>query len=158
MNENNVVLYAERVAERSLCAETQAEACKYKLLAGLPVRRAAYAVIRSALEAGAKGCEVIISGKLRQQRANSMKFKEGYMIKTGYACKEFVDEAVRHVLVKQGMLGVKVKIMKATDPEGRIGPKKNLPDIITVHEPKEYPVPNWKPNQPVEKKEEVKEL
>ena len=33
------------------------------------------------------------------------------MIKTGYACKEFVDEAVRHVLVKQGMLGVKVKIM-----------------------------------------------
>ena len=69
-----------------------------------------------------------------------------------------IDEAVRHVLVKQGMLGVKVKIMKATDPEGRIGPKKNLPDIITVHEPKEYPVPNWKPNQPVEKKEEVKEL
>ena len=156
--ENNVVLYAERVQERSLCAETQAEACKYKLLAGLPVRRAAYAVIRSALEAGAKGCEVIVSGKLRQQRANSMKFKEGYMIKTGYACKEFVDEAVRHVLVKQGMLGVKVKIMKATDPEGRIGPKKNLPDVITVHEPKEYPTPAWKPNQPVEKKEEVKEL
>ena len=87
-----------------------------------------------------------------------MKFKEGYMIKTGYACKEFVDEAVRHVLVKQGMLGVKVKIMKATDPEGRIGPKKNLPDVITVHEPKEYPTPAWKPNQPVEKKEEVKEL
>ena len=38
-NENNVVLYAERVAERSLCAQVQAEALKYKLLAGLPVRR-----------------------------------------------------------------------------------------------------------------------
>lgn len=159
-NENNVVLYAERVQERSLCAETQVEALKYKLLAGLPVRRAAYAVIRSALEAGAKGCEVIVSGKLRQQRANSMKFKEGYMIKTGYACKEFVDEAVRHVLVKQGMLGAKVKIMKATDPEGRIGPKKTLPDIITVHEPKELPAPAWKPNQPAEKAvaEDAKEL
>ena len=156
-NENNVVLYAERVAERSLCAQVQAEALKYKLLAGLPVRRAAYAVIRSALEAGAKGCEVIVSGKLRQQRANAMKFKEGYMIKTGYACQEFVDVAVRHVLVKQGMLGVKVKIMKPSDPEGRLGPKKNLPDIITVHEPKEYPVPAWKPNQPVEKVSEEKE-
>ena len=33
-NENNVVLYAERVQERSLCAETQVEALKYKLLAG----------------------------------------------------------------------------------------------------------------------------
>ena len=137
-NENNVVLYAERVAERSLCAQTQAEALKYRLLAGLPVRRAAYAVIRSALEAGAKGCEVIVSGKLRQQRANAMKFKEGYMIKTGNACREFVDEAVRHVQVKQGMLGVKVRIMKPTDPEGRLGPKKALPDIIVVHEPKEY--------------------
>lgn len=84
-----MVLYAERVHERSLCAETQVEALKYKLLAGLPVRRAAYAVIRSALEAGAKGCEVIISGKLRQQRANSMKFKEGYMIKTGCASGRF---------------------------------------------------------------------
>lgn len=157
-NENNVVLYAERVAERSLCSQVQAEALKYKLLAGLPVRRAAYAVIRSALEAGAKGCEVIVSGKLRQQRANAMKFKEGYMIKTGYACQEFVDVAVRHVLVKQGMLGVKVKIMKPSDPEGRMGPKKNLPDIITVHEPKEYPVPAWKPNQPVEKVTEEKEL
>ena len=27
--------------------------------------------------------------------------------------------AVRHVLVKQGMLGVKVKIIKPSDPEGR---------------------------------------
>ena len=138
------------MAERSLCAQTQAEALKYRLLAGLPVRRAAYAVIRSALEAGAKGCEVIVSGKLRQQRANAMKFKEGYMIKTGNACKEFVDEATRHVLVKQGMLGVKVRIMKPTDPEGRLGPKKALPDIIVVHEPKEQPLPAWKPNQPKE--------
>ena len=149
------------MAERSLCAQTQAEALKYRLLAGLPVRRAAYAVIRSALEAGAKGCEVIVSGKLRQQRANAMKFKEGYMIKTGNACKEFVDEAVRHVLVKQGMLGVKVRIMKPTDPEGRLGPKKALPDIIVVHEPKEQPTPAWKPNQPREPREpaeDAKEL
>ena len=104
------------MAERSLCAQTQAEALKYRLLAGLPVRRAAYAVIRSALEAGAKGCEVIVSGKLRQQRANAMKFKEGYMIKTGNACKEFVDEATRHVLVKQGMLGVKVRARRRLCP------------------------------------------
>ena len=89
-----------------------------------------------------------------------MKFKEGYMIKTGYACKEFVDEAVRHVLVKQGMLGVKVKIMKPMDPEGKRGPAKNLPDVITVHEPKEYPTPAWKPNQREEKQAapEAKEM
>jgi len=32
----------------------------------------------------AKGCEVIISGKLKQQRAKTMKFKQGYMICTGH--------------------------------------------------------------------------
>lgn len=35
----------------------------------------------------AKGCEVIVSGKLRAQRAKSMKFREGYMVKTGNATK-----------------------------------------------------------------------
>ena len=32
------------------------------------------------MASGAKGCEVIVSGKLRGQRAKSMKFKEGYMV------------------------------------------------------------------------------
>jgi small subunit ribosomal protein S3e len=29
------------------------------------------------MESGAKGCEVIVSGKLRGQRAKAMKFKDG---------------------------------------------------------------------------------
>lgn len=55
------------------------------------------------MESGAKGCEVIISGKLRAQRAKSMKFKDGYMIKTGNPTTYYVDEAVRHVLLRQGI-------------------------------------------------------
>lgn len=35
-------LYVERVANRGLCAVAQAESLRYKLLGGLPVRRAAY--------------------------------------------------------------------------------------------------------------------
>ncbi|KAF0754856.1 hypothetical protein AaE_005176, partial [Aphanomyces astaci] len=73
-----VELYAERVANRGLCAQAQAESLKYKLLGGLAVRRAAMGVLRFVLEAGAKGCEVIVSGKLRAQRAKAMKFKEGF--------------------------------------------------------------------------------
>lgn len=37
--EGNVELYAERVANRALCAVAQAESLKYKLLGGLAVRR-----------------------------------------------------------------------------------------------------------------------
>ncbi|CAN0528973.1 unnamed protein product, partial [Ectocarpus sp. 12 AP-2014] len=78
-----VELYAERVAKRGLCAQTQAESLKYKLLGGLAVRRACYGVLRFIMESGAKGAEVIVAGKLRAQRAKAMKFRDGYMIKSG---------------------------------------------------------------------------
>lgn len=44
---------------------------------------------------------MIISGKLRAQRAKSMKFKDGYMISSGQPVKEYIDSAVRHVLLRQ---------------------------------------------------------
>merc|ERR1712117_570815 len=80
---------------------------------------------------------VIISGKLRAQRAKAMKFHDGYLISTGEPKKHYIDKAVRHVLMRQGMLGVMVKIMLAHDPEGKTGPKVALPDNVIVHEPKE---------------------
>ena len=83
--DGGVELFAERVANRGLCAQTQAESLKYKLLGSLPVRRACYGVVRFVMESGAKGCEVIVSGKLRGQRAKAAKFQDGYMIKTGQA-------------------------------------------------------------------------
>lgn len=42
-----------------------------------------------------------MSGKLRAQRAKSMKFKDGYMISSGQPVKEYIDSAVRHVLLRQ---------------------------------------------------------
>lgn len=45
--------------------------------------------------------KVIVSGKLRAQRAKSMKFKDGYMISSGQPVKEYIDSAVRHVLLRQ---------------------------------------------------------
>ncbi|KAF7813596.1 40S ribosomal protein S3-3 [Senna tora] len=135
--ENSVELYAEKVNNRGLCAIAQAESLRYKLLGGLAVRRACYGVLRFVMESGAKGCEVIVSGKLRAQRAKSMKFKDGYMISSGQPVKDYIDSAVRHVLLRQGVLGIKVKIMLDWDPKGKQGPKTPLPDIVTIHPPKE---------------------
>nr|GMD48778.1 40S ribosomal protein S3-3 [Ipomoea batatas] len=63
-------------------------------------------------------CEVIVSGKLRAQ---SMKLKDGYMISSG----------------QHGVLGIKVKIMLDWDPKGEQGPVIPLPDLVTIHSPKE---------------------
>ncbi|ORY91176.1 40S ribosomal protein S3 [Syncephalastrum racemosum] len=135
--ENTVELYAERVQNRGLCAIAQAESVKFKLLNGLAVRRACYGVVRFVMESGAKGCEVVVSGKLRAARAKAMKFGDGFMIHSGNPARDFIVTATRHVLLRQGVLGIKVKIMLDNDPTGRQGPKAPLPDVITILEPKD---------------------
>jgi small subunit ribosomal protein S3e len=139
--DGTVELYAEKVGTRGLCAIAQAESLRYKLIGGLAVRRACYGVLRFIMESGAKGCEVIVSGKLRGQRAKSMKFLDGLMIHSGDPMNDYVDQAVRHVLLRQGVLGIKVKIMLPWDPTGKIGPKRPLPDHVSILDPKEQPVP-----------------
>lgn len=132
---DGLVIYAERVEERGLSAAVQAEALKSKLLNGLPLRRAAYGVLRFAMSAGAKGVEVVISGKLRAARAKSQKYMDGFMIHSGQPSKDFIDIAIRHLLMRQGVLGIKVKIMK--DPAtNKFGPRA-LPDYVQIAEAKD---------------------
>lgn len=108
-----------------------AESIKLKLLAQIPVRVAVSSVIRQAVDKEkAKGCEVIISGKLSQQRAKSMKFKKGYMISSGQAKKDYIELGIRHVCLKQGVMGVKVKIMKEYDPKNIQCANVPLPDHV----------------------------
>jgi len=135
--EGNVELYAERVHNRALSAIAQAESLKFKLLGGLAVRRACYGVMRYIMENGAKGCELVISGKMGQQRAKAMKFRSGYMIKSGDAVNHYVDHATRHINLKQGVMGISVKIQLPHDPTGREGVARKLPDVVTIADPKE---------------------
>jgi small subunit ribosomal protein S3e len=135
-NKDSIELKTRKVAFRGLCAAAQAESLKFKLMSGLPVRMAANGVVKFVMSSGAKGVEVKVSGKLRAQRAKSMKFRDGYMVSSGQPNDGFVDVAVRHVELKQGVLGVKVRIMLPTDPEGIRGPKAPLPDHVEILEPK----------------------
>ena len=134
--EGSIELYAERVKNRGLCAIAQAEAIRYKLVGGLAVRRACFGAVRNIMESGAQGCEVIISGKIGGQRAKSMKFTDGKMIHSGNPINNYIDSAVKHVLLRQGVLGIRVKIMLPHDPTGAMGPSRPLPDHIQVLEPK----------------------
>lgn len=71
------------------------------------------------MESGAKGCEIVVSGKLRGQRAKAMKFVDGLMIHSGDPVNQYVQRAVKHVELRQGVLGIKVKIMLSYDPSGK---------------------------------------
>jgi ribosomal protein uS3 len=134
--EDTVELYAERVQNRAMCAIAQAESLRYKLLGGLPVRRACSGVVRYIMENGAKGVEIIVAGKVRGQRAKAMKFKDGYMVKSGDGATHYVDHAHRHINLKQGVIGIKIAIMLPHDSTGKNGVALVLPDVVTIKEPK----------------------
>merc|ERR1712179_567331 len=135
-----VELYAEKVATRGLCAIAQAVSplqadwrsrCKEGLLRCPQVHHGEWG----------QGVRGVVSGKLRGQRAKAMKFVDGLMIHSGDPVNDYVDMACRHVLLRQGVLGIKVKIMLPWDPAGKIGPKKPLPDHVSIVEPKEETLP-----------------
>lgn len=145
-----IKIFAQRIKNRGLSALSQAEAVRFRLFEGLSVRRACYSVLKWIMDRGAKGCEVIVSGKLRGQRAKSMKFREGYMIHAGDATNYYIDTAIKHVHLRQGVLGIKVKIMlphkndesKQGGNRGEGGGSgqgvdKQLPDTIKIRDPKE---------------------
>merc|ERR1711976_739909 len=134
--QSDVELYAERVQNRAMCAIAQAESLRYKLLGGLPVRRACSGVVRYIMENGAKGVEIIVAGKVRGHRAKAMKFKDGYMVKSGNGASHYVDHAARHIKLKQGCIGIKIAIMLPHDPTGRDGVALMLRDVVTIKEPK----------------------
>merc|ERR1719498_1077346 len=137
--EESLRIFAEKVQVRGLSARAQAQSICYKLKGGLPVRRACYGVLKYIMDNGkAKGVQIVISGKIRGQRAKAMKFNEGYMIASGDAKNDFIVEAVEHVLLRQGTIGIHVKIMLPHDQEGKIGPKRILDDAVRVYEVKDF--------------------
>lgn len=141
-----VDLFAERVSNRALSAISQAESLRYKLIGGLAVRRACYGVLRYIMENGARGVEVIVSGKLRAQRAKSMIFRDGYMIKSGNPVNHYIDEAIRHIKLKQGVMGIRVKIMLPYEKDkSKPGSHVPQPDVVTVFDPKDEELPPTEP-------------
>lgn len=135
--EGGVQLFVERVPVRGLSAMAQAESLRFKLMTGLPLRRAAMGIMRFVMESGAKGVEVVVAGKIRGQRGKTMKFRDGYMLKSGDAKDNHTDQATRHVALRAGTIGIKMKIMLPYDAEGIAGSAKLLPDVITILPPKD---------------------
>ncbi|KAK9923721.1 hypothetical protein M0R45_032122 [Rubus argutus] len=54
-----------------------------------------------------KRMRVIISGKLRAQRAKSMKFKDGYMISSGQPVIEYIDSALHLHFLDRMFMGLR---------------------------------------------------
>jgi small subunit ribosomal protein S3 len=90
---------------------------------GVHFRRAGFWALNQVMEAGALGAEIVISGKLRTERARFEKFRAGYFPRCGDAALKYMKKAEAHVQLKPGIIGVRVKIMP---------PDARFPDKIEV--------------------------
>lgn len=77
---------------------------------GTAFRRAAIWTLNSMMNAGAMGAEIVISGKLRSERAHFEKYVAGVVPKSGDTAEKMVRHATTDVLLKMGLYGVQVKI------------------------------------------------
>ncbi|MEM0042447.1 MAG: 30S ribosomal protein S3 [Thermofilaceae archaeon] len=107
------------VANPDLNAKIVAYGIARAMVRGVRFRRAAFVAIRRVMEAGAKGVEVVISGKLSSERSRFEKYTAGVTYKSGKP-SEYVDEAVVQVLLKPGIYGVRVRIMPPIEIPGLI--------------------------------------
>ena len=132
-----VEINVELIKNKGLCPKTQAEYIRSKMIENVGFRKAVNSTIKTIRDSGAQGCLIIISGKLKGQRAKSVKYGDGLIIHTGNDKNIYVKEALSTVHLKQGVLGIKVKIMLPYDVNGMEGPNKEISDKIRIAEPKE---------------------
>jgi len=78
---------------------------------GIHFRRAGFWALNQVMDAGALGAEIVISGKLRTERARFEKFRAGYLARCGEPALKYMRKAEVHVQLKPGIFGVRVKIM-----------------------------------------------
>lgn len=87
---------------------------------GYHFRRAAFIALRRIMEAGAVGAEIVISGKLTSERARYEKYRAGSIYKAGDMVNYVVDRAVSYALLKPGVYGIEVRIVKPMKPVDRV--------------------------------------
>ena len=85
---------------------------------GTAFRRASMWSLNTIMSAGALGVEVVISGKLRTERAHFEKHTIGIVPKSGDDANRIVRTGITHVLTKMGLMGIQLRISsKVAVPE-----------------------------------------
>jgi|TARA_B110000263_G_scaffold246433_1_gene257471 small subunit ribosomal protein S3 len=93
---------------------------------GWNYRRAGNSMLQRIMDAGARGCQITIAGKLTGLRHRTEKFLSGHIKFCGEPALELMDVGIAQAKLKPGTIGVKVAIMK---------PDAVLPAEITIVKP-----------------------
>jgi len=121
---DNPTIDVQRVEKPTLDPNIVARRIAVALERGVNRRRIAYKALRAIMLSGARGAEIVLSGKIvgKGGRSRNEKYYEGYMKKAGDSLK-LVDMGKTQANLKAGVIGVTVKIVQ---------PGTMFPDQINV--------------------------
>ena len=119
------------------------------VIRGTAFRRAALWAMNSIMNAGALGVEIVISGKLRSERAHFERYVAGVVPKSGETADRIVRRATTDVLMKMGLYGVRVSIAIKNSVAPEIELKETTPaeSQAPVAEAQEQPAPAAQPKE-----------
>ncbi len=123
----NPYIQARKVEDPFLSARIVASYIARRIAKGERHKRVAFAALRRVMAAGAKGVEIRLSGKFGSQRAREERFRAGVIYRCGQDQLEKTEYAVKHVIMPQGVIGVRVRIIR---------PDVVSPDKLTIQEDK----------------------
>lgn len=129
---DNPQIEVQEEREPNLNAQLMSEKLANTLERGWHFRRAGHSTVRRIMESGARGCQVILSGKLTGERHRTERFKAGTIKYCGEAVHLFMGKGFYQARLKPGVIGINVWIMR---------PSAKLPDEIKVKGVEERPKP-----------------
>ena len=111
-NLENPKLQVEEIDRPALNAQVMASKLASALERGWYFRRAGHSTVLNIVEAGAKGCLIILSGKLTGSRHRTEKFLKGHIKFCGEIAITHMDIGFATAVKKLGTIGCTVAIMK----------------------------------------------
>lgn len=151
----NPMLDVKEIGNQFLNAQVVASRIASTVERGSFYKKVVNFYINEIIKNGAVGVQIKISGKVGGERGRFQKFKLGYIKHSGYYADNILDKGFAKAIVKLGVIGVKVEIMKDM-PESLSGKISELNEELrerseSVKEEKE------KSEEKVEKKEKAPE-
>ena len=130
---DNPQLEVEEIEESRTSAQVMASRLASSLERGWFFRRAGHSTVQNIMDAGARGCIVILSGKITGARHRVEKFQKGHIKYCGETALQFMDVGFSTAVKKLGTIGCTVRIMR---------PGTKLPHEIAIQERSESGLPD----------------
>jgi len=130
----NPLIDVKEVEQPFLDASIVAKRIANALERGINFKKVANYYLDKVIEAGAIGIQIKVGGKLMgAERSRFQKFKKGFVAFSGEYADTLVDKGYAQAIIKPGMIGIQVRIMKEM--------------------PKEFEMKEFKPEKEIEKQE-----